>query len=1209
MPLFNHKQSRFTARVVLCGMLLPLLNYAQTVKSAGKDFWLGYGAHTAMFNADGSVNTGGGQQDMVLYLSATTNSTVTVEMPQTGWSKTITLRAGTIDQQIIIPKTGGSDARLTTEGVLNKGIHITSNNAINAYCHIYSPGSSASTLLLSEEMLGQEYYALGAKQATAEKNGFSYCFVVAAEDGTTVEITPSANTLKHTANIPFTVQLNKGQVYNLAGAPTGNINGINTGTDLTGTHIRTISTGVGPCKKIAVFAGSSGTAVSCSAGGTADNLFQQVLPYRAWGKTYFAVPPAKMPNATYRVFINMPTKVTVNGTALTTPVNGSYYEFTTSEPAVITSSNPVMVAQYISSQGQCGNTGNGTDGDPDMIYLSPRTPSSFLAVLSPGQSGITSHYINVVVRTFTVNMFTIDNVKKKELFKPFAANPQYSYAQIPVTAGTHTLQVDTLGFSAVMYGYGPQESYGYNGFIYVANLSGITVKNPYSDANQANPCKGVPFNIEYTLKQRATELVFDFGQNPYLSPNGAVDLKNPVPDSAYQSGTDSFFRYTLPAKYTYAPAGAASFNVDITENIFTAEGCIEQRTVTYPINVDARPVAGINVNYKTCGDTVLHFNDSSAFANGSFKSWTWKFGNGVTSASQNPVEQYNAYGDYTIALRSITNNGCYADTFKKISLNPVPKVNFGISGLYCPLNNIQFTDSSQVNNGWQISTRQWSFGDGSTAAIVNPVMQYASGGNYTVKLLETTNKGCTDSAIKNITIYAAPVFNEFVTVKNPLAAINNLQACSLTPFRLSVTFTVRQTQIQWGFANNTNLSPNNDVDVTAPAPDSIYFNGQDSFFRYSLPASYTYSAPGTLPVKVTAFTPTKGGCTAQTVFNHNIQVLGKPVAAWLLNYNSCSNDTLHFKDASLAGGQNIQTWQWNFADGTTDSAANPVKKYAAYGEYTVHLHIITDIGCYADTTAQVALSPAPVANFTYTAPLYCTGSNIAFADSSFIQQPFAIAKWVWDFGDATNAETRNANRQFNTAGTYAVKLTVYSNHNCTDTITKHITIYNYPVITMPANVYMASGSTLQLTPSYTGTGLTYLWYPPDFLNNDTASLPVTAAIKNIAYLLTVTGNGRCVDTVSVTVHVEKQVEVPNAFSPNGDGINDTWRITNIEDYPACTVRVFNRYGQAVFSSTGYNKPWDGTTNNKALPVGTYYYIIETKSVLFPGKNGSVTILR
>ena len=85
-------------------------------------------------------------------------------------------------------------------------------------------------------------------------------------------------------------------------------------------------------------------------------------------------------------------------------------------------------------------------------------------------------------------------------------------------------------------------------------------------------------------------------------------------------------------------------------------------------------------------------------------------------------------------------------------------------------------------------------------------------------------------------------------------------------------------------------------------------------------------------------------------------------------------------------------------------------------------------------------------------------------------------------------------------------------------------------------------------------------------------------------------------------------EVPNTFSPNGDGINDFWVIENLETYTNVTVTVFNRNGEKVFSSNGYASPWDGTYKGSQLATGTYYYLIDPKK----GRNklsGSITILR
>ncbi len=1184
---------------------------AQVLSNSGKDFWLGYGAHASMFNADGTVNkTTGGTQEMRLYLSSFITANITIEMPLTGWRQTITLTTSPVE--VIIPKTGPNDARLTAEGIFNTGIHISSDQPITAVCHMYDQGSSASSLLIPVEILGQDYYTLGAKQAAQENNSFSWCFVAATEDSTLLEITPSANTQQHIANVPFTQVLQKGQILNLIGALTGTIGNINTGVDLTGTRIRTLSTGIGPCKKIAVFTGSSNTLISCASSGTADDLFQQVFPYRAWGKMFITVPTVNMDMNLYRVFINNPsTRVTVNGILLTNPVNGKYYEFQTNKVSEIASTLPILVAQYITSEGQCGNTGNGTNGDPEMIYLTPLNYAiASTLVESPQYYAITSNYVNVVLNTVTIDSFFIDKVKMASFFKPCPFNASFSYAQIPLTQGIHFLHIDSLSFTATAYGYGNNESYGYNAGINMGKLSAFAEMNPYSISTVQKICKTVPFTMYIDVKIKPTEMIFDFQKNQFLSPNNIVDLINPVPDSAYLSGFDTFYRYKLPSAYNYAENGSTSFPVNITLFLPTAEGCIEQRNVLYTVATSEKPVAGISVNYNSCSIDTLFLSDSSTVPSGRFINWLWNFGDGTSLANQqNPGKKYTAYGNYKISLRSITDIGCFADTSKIISLNAPPVANFGFSGLYCPFNNIQFTDSSTVLNPWRIAKWQWDFGDGTASTTQDQVKQYNAGGNYNVKLVIYTDKDCVDSIVKPISIFIADTFTQFITIKNPFAVSITQKVCSTEPFNISATFTLRQAQLHWDFLGNAKLTPNNNIDILSPAPDSVYFNGTDSFFRYSLPANYSYSGADSFAVKLTVFTPTKGGCLSQTVFNYTIHVSQKPVADWALNYNPCSNDTLYFKDQSNSFGDTTILWQWSFGDGTIDSVNNPVMKYTDYGDYAVSLHIVTNIGCFADTSKPVSLSPAPVTGFGFSGVLFCPNANIIFTDSSTIQAPWKIVKWQWNFGDGTSSASQNISKQYADSGNYSVQLIAGSDHNCNDTLTKPINIYSIPTINVLTDYYVGEGAPFQITPAYTGTGLTYLWTPPDYLNNDTIAYPLTTPLKDIIYTVTVTGNGGCQAAANIDVHVEKLISVPNAFSPNGDGINDKWMIGNIEGYPNCIVKIFSRSGQLVFSSVGYNKPWDGTLNGKPLPIGTYYYIIDTKQKLFPGKSGYVVILR
>ncbi|WP_168194051.1 gliding motility-associated C-terminal domain-containing protein [Pontibacter sp. SGAir0037] len=139
-------------------------------------------------------------------------------------------------------------------------------------------------------------------------------------------------------------------------------------------------------------------------------------------------------------------------------------------------------------------------------------------------------------------------------------------------------------------------------------------------------------------------------------------------------------------------------------------------------------------------------------------------------------------------------------------------------------------------------------------------------------------------------------------------------------------------------------------------------------------------------------------------------------------------------------------------------------------------------------------------------------------------------------------------------------------------------------------------------------GATYVWEPATGLSNPNVANPIASPQETTTYTVTVTTREGCVATDEVTVTVTPAIIVPNAFSPNRDGINEVWQIDNIESFPDVRVEIFNRWGSLIFSSNGYGTPWDGTYNGKDLPVATYYYMIYLNSSEKP-ISGHVTIIR
>jgi gliding motility-associated-like protein len=184
------------------------------------------------------------------------------------------------------------------------------------------------------------------------------------------------------------------------------------------------------------------------------------------------------------------------------------------------------------------------------------------------------------------------------------------------------------------------------------------------------------------------------------------------------------------------------------------------------------------------------------------------------------------------------------------------------------------------------------------------------------------------------------------------------------------------------------------------------------------------------------------------------------------------------------------------------------------------------------------------------------------------------------------------------AGLYSDTLH-YKNGGC-DSLIVNLNLSIHPTPDLGPDKLLCLGDSIILNP---GTFTGYLW-------QDGSTTPVYKATTAGTYWVTVTDEYGCLttDTVKVKLTYCSPIKPPNTFTPNGDGINDTWNIKGLQYFNACTVSVYNRWGERVFSSVGYGSAWDGRYNSKELPVGTYYYIIDLKNGT-PKVSGYVTIIR
>lgn len=166
------------------------------------------------------------------------------------------------------------------------------------------------------------------------------------------------------------------------------------------------------------------------------------------------------------------------------------------------------------------------------------------------------------------------------------------------------------------------------------------------------------------------------------------------------------------------------------------------------------------------------------------------------------------------------------------------------------------------------------------------------------------------------------------------------------------------------------------------------------------------------------------------------------------------------------------------------------------------------------------------------------------------------------------------------------------------------------LVASPVDTTIRYGDSIRLQAS----GMSYYtWSPSGSLSNDTVSHPFARPLSPVTYIVKGISEGGCIDSAAIFVDIDYTMPdlVPNAFSPNGDGLNDRFRIENITYQHALEFRVFNRFGQCIFYTMDAKNGWDGTFNGKPCDVGTYYYLIR---IAYPDKRtktlkGDVSLIR
>ena len=340
----------------------------------------------------------------------------------------------------------------------------------------------------------------------------------------------------------------------------------------------------------------------------------------------------------------------------------------------------------------------------------------------------------------------------------------------------------------------------------------------------------------------------------------------------------------------------------------------------------------------------------------------------------------------------------------------------------------------------------------------------------------------------------------------------------------------------------------------------------------------------------TATVTDANGCTALAS-----ATVGGP-SAIVSNATSVASTCSNLPDGSInltvVGGVPGYTFAWTPGGASTEDLAN-----VTFGAYTV---VITDAtGCSITATYSVAT----LVNINADAgedQIICVAEPIVLDGSGG-------GSYLWS-PSATLSDSAVADPIASPIDTTTYYLTVTIG-NCVDVDSVTINTYEIPPVDAGDSLQIPTGASIGLNANGVQTGWQYSWEPAEFLDNSSITNPLATPTQSTMFYVTVTDENGCMNNDSVYVEILPGITFPDGISPNGDGINDTWIIDNIDLFDDAIVEVYNRWGQMLFQSApGYPIPWDGRFKGKDLPVGTYYYVIYSDNFKDPF-TGPITIIR
>ncbi len=718
---------------------------------------------------------------------------------------------------------------------------------------------------------------------------------------------------------------------------------------------------------------------------------------------------------------------------------------------------------------------------------------------------------------------------------------------------------------------------GATGATYTATIPGVdqlstgTNSSPKFNMGVSIICSNKPFTLDFSAKDvDGDDLVYSFCDaygggpsenaaniSPAAPPYRAVPYINgftgdqPLGSKATINSKTGIISGTAPDVGEYVVC------VCISE--FRAGKLIGTHRKDFIVNVNNCDFAGAQLqpSYINCNDfnyTFQNLNPSPLN-----KTYLWNFGDNTTSTDPTPSHTYANAGVYEVKLVINKAQDCSDSTTSNIKVYPGFSPGFTTSGI-CINKTTQFKDTTKSVYG-TVNYWSWVLGDPTsttnTSALQNPTHSYSASGTKNIQFIVGDSKGCLDTINRDVIIVDKPTIN--VGFKDTLICIGDqvqLQANGTGTF----TWTP-QTAITGGNTATPTVHPTVTTSYIVQLNDDGCINND----------TVKVNVVSTVALKAMADTTI---CAGDPV------LLGAVTNGF--KYVWTPNETL---------------------DNST--SLNPVAKPSTTTTYQIRSFIG---GCSSTDNVTIRTVPYPVANAGLDT-VTCYG-NTAQLHGSIIGSSFS---WGSAAG-LTNANTLSPTAT--AASTASYVLFAMDTLGCPKPGIDSVLVTVLPKIQAFAgrDTTVVAGQSLQF--SATG-GTSYLWNPATSLSNPAIPNPVgvyDGSFDNITYRVYIANDYGCTDSASVRVKIfktEPQVFVPTAFTPNGDGKNDVFRpiaagISRIDYF-----KVYNRWGQLVFSTTINELGWDGKINGADQPSGVYVWLV--KGVDFAGKQfsakGTVTLIR